>query len=112
MTHSYQYQMTLPYTRRKLNARFVHNLKKLCGGIFHLHVDEVFADTDLGDYAYVLNVGNNPELKKRVLGLCKKYGIGSDYIDCFAYEPMDERDTLVGEYIQVYLSQPKPYKGE
>jgi hypothetical protein len=101
--------MTLPYTRRKLNARFVHNLKKLCGGIFHLHVDEVFANEEFGDYVYVLNVGNNPDLKKRVFGLCKKYGIGSDYIDCYEYVPEGENDKVEGEFIQVYLSKPKPY---
>jgi len=101
MTHSSQYVKNLPHTRKKLNAAFVHRLKKLCGHIFHYHVVEVFGDEDNGDYVYVLV--SREDAKGCILALCKAYGIGNDYIDIF------EDIEGEGEYIQVYLSQPKPF---
>ena len=101
MTHSFQYVASLPLTRRKLNARFVHKLKKLCC-VFHLHVNEEFADDERGDYVWVLNKNAREDAKNCILSLCAAYGIGSDYIS--TYE--DEMDGE-GEYIEIYLSQKK-----
>ena len=102
MTHSYQYCASLPHTRKHLNAAFTHRLKKLCGKVFHIKVTEVLGDDELGDCLYVL-VGR-ADAKACILSLCDAYGIGNEYIDIY---PSVEDDTK--EYIQVYLSQKKPY---
>lgn len=102
MTHSYQFNKSLPRTRKHLNAAFVRRLKKLCGGVYHLHVTEVFGCEDFGDYVFVL-VSRSDE-KACILSLCEAYGIGEDYIDI--YPNVDDESK---EYIQVYLSQKKPY---
>ncbi len=112
MTHSYQYISSLPHTRRKLNARFVHQLKKLCGGIFGIHVWEVFGDEDLGDYAYIFvaNSTISADIIEAVNSLCSRYGIGSDYIEIFDGEEGEEGE-IEGQYMHIYLSNKKPYKG-
>ena len=107
MTHSYQYISSLPKTRRKLNARFVHQLKKLCGGLYGIHVYEVFGDEDLGDYAYIF-VANGTiaeAILESVKSLCSRYGIGSDYIETFE----GEEGEIEGQYMHIYLSKEKPY---
>lgn len=103
MTHSYQFDASLPRTRKHLNAAFVRRLKKLCGGVYHIHVTEVFGNDELGDYVYVL-VSRSDE-KACILSLCEAYGIGEDYIDIYPNVDDDSK-----EYIQVYLSQKKLYK--
>lgn len=103
MTHSYQFNKSLPRTRKHLNAAFVRRLKKLCGGVYRIHVTEVFGNDELGDYVYVL-VSRSDE-KACILSLCEAYGIGEDYIDIYPNVDDDSK-----EYIQVYLSQKKPYK--
>ena len=111
MTHSYQYISSLPHTRRKLNARFVHQLKKLCGGKYGIHVWEVFNDEDLGDYAYIFVA--NSEVSETILSdaklLCSRYGIGSDYIEVLEGEEGEEGE-IEGQYMNIYLSDKKPYQ--
>lgn len=104
MTHSYQYIGSLPLTRRKLNARFVHQLKKLVGGKYGIHVWEIFGSEDCGDYTYIFvkDSDNSSAIVDEVKALCKKYGIGSDYIDIY------DSEFKQGQYVQVYLSQTKP----
>jgi hypothetical protein len=101
MTHSYQYIKGLPHTKKHLNAAFVHRLKKLCGRVFHLHVAEVFADEEQGDYVSVRY--NRKDAKDCILSLCDAYGIGSDYI--FTFEDLFHDGY---EYMNIYLSQKKP----
>jgi hypothetical protein len=100
MTHSYQYVATLPHTKRKLNAAFVHRLKKLCGKVFHYRVIEIFADEERGDYVSVRV--DRQDAKDCVLALCAAYGIGSDYIE--VYEDIENPQL---EYIDIYLSRKK-----
>ena len=113
MTHSYQYKSNLPLSRRKMNARFVGKLKNLCGGIYGLHVFEHFADADANDgdsrdYAYVF-VSDNEEkgkaIKSRMLHLCGKYGIGSDFIEVVRYGK-DSIYSTDGELFTFHLSEP------
>jgi hypothetical protein len=108
MTHSYQYISSLPHTRRKLNARFVRQLKKLCGGKFGIHVWEVFGDEDLGDYAYIFVTNGTLAVSvlSAVKSLCSRYGIGSDYIETFE----GEEGEIEGQYMHIYLSKEKPYR--
>ena len=105
----------MPYVRRKLNAKFVHELKKLVGKLYRLHVavalgdavhnDDVFC----GDYVFVF-VPSTHKFFDAVLGsinaLCERYGIGSDYI-----EVIDGESTINGEYadgvfVEIYLEKP------
>ncbi|MEE3350720.1 MAG: hypothetical protein VZR09_11885 [Candidatus Gastranaerophilaceae bacterium] len=110
MTHSYQYISSLPHTRRKLNARFVHQLKKLCSGKFGIHVCEVFNDDEFGDYAYIFVTNNTiaAVILAAVKSLCSRYGIGSDYIEIFDGFKGD-MDEIEGQYMHIYLSKKKPY---
>jgi hypothetical protein len=100
MTHHYQYVSSLPHSKKKLNAAFVHRLKKLCGRVYHYRVIEVFGDEGLGDYV-TINI-KRQDAKNNVLALCSAYGIGSDYIDIYP----SEFDN--SEYIDIYLSQENP----
>jgi hypothetical protein len=104
MTHYYQYTTSLPRTRRKLNARFVHQLKKLCGKCFYLHVSEVFADEEMGDMVFIKVDRTATEIKEMILSLCSRYGIGNDYI-----EVIENIEDETKEYINIYLSQKKPF---
>ena len=108
MTHSYQYAGCLSHSKRKLNAYFVHRLKKMCGRVFNLHVSETFAkDNDFGaaygDFVTIVNKNNRADAKDAIFALCRNYGIGSDYIDVF-----EDFDGNGNEAIQIYLSKPKP----
>jgi hypothetical protein len=103
MTHHYQYTASLPHSKKRLNAAFVHRMKKLCGRVYRLHVVETFADEDYGDYIVICNKNKRIDAKNAILALCAAYGIGKDYI--FIYD--DEFDATK-EYINVYLSQPNP----
>ena len=58
MTHSYQFCENLPHTRKKLNAAFVHRIKKLCGRVYRLHVVETFADESFGDFITIERIGD------------------------------------------------------
>ena len=100
MTHSYEYVASLPHTKRKLNAAFVHRLKKLCGKVFHYRVIEVFNDEERGDYVSVTLT--RQDAKSCILSLCAAYGIGSDYIE--VYEDIENENR---EYIDIYLSRKK-----
>ena len=104
MTHHYQYDASLPHSRKKLNAAFTHRLKKLCGRVYHLRVVEMLANDEFGDYLYVLN--KRADSKQCILDLCAAYGIGKDYIDIYPNEDMDADEGE--EFIQIYLSKPKP----
>jgi hypothetical protein len=105
MTHSYQYDANLPYTRRKLNARFVHNLKKLCGPKHHIHVNEAFGLEERGDIAsiFIKNGDNAADIESSVMKLAERYGIGSDYI--LTYDDIFDGD---GKYIDFHLSKKVP----
>lgn len=98
MTHSNEFKQSLPYTRKKLNAAFLHRLKKLCV-VFHHHVKEILGDDERGDVVSVHL--KREDAKKCILDLCEAYGIGDEYIDLYANEWGN------GEYIDIYLSQKK-----
>ena len=99
MTHHYEYVASLPHTKKKLNAAFVHRLKKLCC-VFHHHVNETFNDEERGDYVSVTLT--RQDAKECILSLCAAYGIGSDYIE--VYEDIENPQR---EYIDIYLSRKK-----
>ena len=104
MTHHFQYDPSLPHSRKKLNAAFVHRVKKLCARVYRLHVVETFADEDLGDYIKILT--KRQDELNAILAICKAYGIGDEFI--FVYE----NEGGVGNYINIYLSKPSPtYEG-
>lgn len=103
MTHYYQFSKSLPYSRRKLNSAFVHALKKLCGIKHHLHVLEYLDNDDFGAFVSV-NYPLDSEAKNEIIALCKRYGIGSDYIE--TYEDVGDETK---EYINIYLEKPCPY---
>jgi hypothetical protein len=69
--------------------------------VFNLHVVEVFADEEQGDYVYVHY--NRKDAKDCILSLCDAYGIGSDYI--FTFEDLFHDGY---EYMNIYLSKKKP----
>ena len=101
MTHSYEFMSSTPYTRRKLNSAFVHNLKKLCGGKYGVHVFVVLNDPDYGDYVYFLHF-NNAKLMEKVTKLMHRYGIGDEYIQ--RIENLFDEDES-SEYVHIYLSE-------
>ena len=103
MTHHFQYTASLPHSRKKLNAAFVHRLKKLCGRVYRLHVIEIFNDEDYGDYVTIRNKNGRVDAKNAILSLCAAYGIGKEYI--FIYD-----DEVGGkdEFIDIFLSKPNP----
>ena len=104
MTKYYQYDTTISNAKRKLNAAFVHELKKMCGRKFHYHVTEIFydpidQDDSLGDYVYVKYDNNNKEFKSCLRGLLARYCIGREYVKHF-------QSFEKGEYfVNIYLSQ-------
>ena len=101
MTHYYQYDSSLPHSRRRLNAAFVHRLKKLVGRVYHLHVVEIFADEDHGDYVSVRNKNRRVDARNAILALCKAYGIGDEFIHVYD-EELDDKD----EFIDIHLTKP------
>lgn len=104
MTHHYQYDASLPHSRKKLNAAFVHRLKKLCARVYRLHVVETFGDEDYGDYVSVLT--KRQDELDAILAIAKAYGFGDEYIFIF-----DEKEKG-GKYIHIFLSKPNPsYNG-
>lgn len=104
MTHSYEFSSSLPYSRRKLNSAFLHQLKKLCGGKHGYHVFETLGDEELGDYAYVLLPYNEDgkAIATEVTALCLRYGIGSNYHHTYL--------TNEGKFrVEVYLERESPW---
>lgn len=102
MTHYYEYNESLPWSRRKLNQWFVHRLKKMIGGTYRLHVIEVFGDPNHGDYIKVLNPHKRADVRNAMLALATAYGIGNEYIN--VYDNVLELDG--GEYIEINLTKP------
>lgn len=100
MTHSYQFCESLPHTRKKLNAAFVHRIKKLCGRVYRLHVVETFADESFGDFITIENKGKRDDARNCIIGIALAYGIGRDFVSI--------TDDGEREVIRIYLSQPKP----
>lgn len=104
MTHSYQFESNLPRSRKKLNARFVHHLKCLCGRKYHLYVSETFGDDEFGDSVCVCVPKDNTTIKGEIMSLCESFGIGSDYVEVY-----DDEFEANKEYVHIYLSRMKPY---
>ena len=100
MTHYYEYNKSLPCSRRKLNQWFVHRLKKMVGGTYRLHVNEEFGDPDHGDYISVYSPHKRVDVKSAMLALAAAYGIGKEYINVYD----DEFEG--GEYIDINLTKP------
>ena len=100
MTHYYEYNKSLPCSRRKLNAWFVHRLKKLIGGTYKLHVSEEFRSPEHGDYISVYNPHKRIDVKNAMLTLAAAYGIGKEYINVY------DNEIDGGEFIEINLTKP------
>lgn len=78
MTRFYDFYKRVPRYRRKELAKFVHELKKLCGRKFHVHVLEMLENCD-EDYVSVdttkLDFDMEALLQDKVLELMDEYGI-------------------------------------
>lgn len=78
MTHFYELWKRVPRTRRKQLAKFIHELKKLCGRGYHVAVVEMLEDCD-EDYIFVergkLSQDNYTKLVDDVTELCDSFAI-------------------------------------
>jgi len=100
MTHYYEYNESMPCSRRKLNQWFVHRLKKLIGGTYRLHVSEEFRSPEHGDYISVYNPHKRIDVKNAMLALAAAYGIGKEYISVY------DNEIDGGEFIEINLTKP------
>ena len=115
MTHSNEFSKAMPYVRRKLNAKFVHELKKLVGKLYRLHVEVMLGDAvhndDVfcGDYVFVF-VPSTHNYSSTVIGsinaLCDRYGIGSNYIEMFDGASTINGEDVDGVFVEIYLEKP------
>ena len=120
MTHSNEFSKAMPYVRRKLNAEFVHELKKLVGKLYHLHVAESIGNStnyhnadDMGDSVYVFVPYNNDEYRfdfscvvGSIRALCERYGIGDDYIQVSDGATTFDGADIDGDFVTIFLMKP------
>ena len=87
MTHFYELYKRVPRARRKELAKFIHELKCMCGRKYHVHVLEMLENCE-EDYLsidttkLVGEVGN--EFEKELLDLADEYAIPRKKIDYFS----------------------------
>lgn len=78
MTHFYDFYKRVPRQRRKRLAKFLHELKCLCGRKYHVHVLEMLENCE-EDYLMIdtTNLPINDEIKltTEIIGLMDKYFI-------------------------------------
>ena len=74
--HFYEFYKRVSRSRRKELAKFVHELKKLCGRKYHAHVVEMLENCD-EDYVFVEcdTTKDNTSLMEDIEALCYEYGI-------------------------------------
>jgi hypothetical protein len=74
--HFYEFYKRVSRSRRKELAKFVHELKKLCGRKYRTHVVEMLENCD-EDYVFVEcdTTKDNTSLMEDIKALCYEYGI-------------------------------------
>jgi hypothetical protein len=74
--HFYEFYKRVSRSRRKELAKFVHELKKLCGRKYHTCVVEMLENCN-EDYVFVEcdTTKDNTSLMEDINGLCNEYGI-------------------------------------
>lgn len=100
MTHYYELYKRVSRSRRRELASFIHEMKKLMGGKYHLHVVEVLEDCD-EDYIFVDEVADDMDyevIKSEVLALVDKYGIARRNVDFYDNQPEEITIHLYSDF--------------
>lgn len=102
MTHFYELYKRVNRSRRRELAKFIHELKVLCGRKYHCHVLEMLENCD-EDYLSIdttkLDIETEEQFEKELMNLTDKYAIPRRNV-IFDFEPYytDERGYVINLY--------------